>query len=79
MDVIRKHDDRIDTERVACLGPSSGLTEPINLVSEEAAPAIEQIGGEEPASSDDEGAAIVRHAWTLRHDQDAVQRLRRAD
>jgi hypothetical protein len=62
VEMVRQHDDRIDMERVTRACPPRSFTQRIDFVDEEAAPTIEQRDGEEPASSRDEGAAVVGHA-----------------
>jgi hypothetical protein len=76
MDMFWKYDHSIDMEGVAYLRPLRRISQSIDLVCKETAPAVEEIRGKEPASSRNESAPIVWHGQTLRHLRNVQQAIR---
>jgi hypothetical protein len=61
VNVIRQHHHRVDLEGKASACLPYGLAQSLNVVDQEALPAIEKIHSEEPRGSCIECAAVVGH------------------
>src|SRR5215470_1927076 len=59
--MIGQHHHGVDRKRMARLREPRRRTQRIDTVRQKAAPPVQQIDGEEPASARHQGAAIVRH------------------
>src|ERR1700742_2797902 len=65
MDVIGQDDKRINLERIVFSRPGDGVAQRLDMIDKKRSPPLQQIYGEEPTSTGDKGAAIVRHSGSL--------------
>jgi hypothetical protein len=63
--MVGQDHERVDVEGVVPARLRNGIAQRIDPLGEQTAAAVEQIGGEEPASARDEGATVVGHGERL--------------
>jgi hypothetical protein len=62
VNVVGQHDECVDAKWMPLKGAAGRFTQSLDLVGKESAATIEQVCREEPASSRDKCATIIRHA-----------------
>jgi hypothetical protein len=60
--VVGQHDEGVYFERIPVARAGDRLAKQINMVDQKRCFPFQQVDGEEPASTRDEGSAIIRHA-----------------
>ena len=65
MDMIRQHDESVDMKWISFARAACRFTQRLDLVGQESAAAMEEIGREEPAPRGDKRTTIIRHPRKL--------------
>jgi hypothetical protein len=65
VDVIRQYHDGIDHERIALARFRHDRAQRVDVIDQQGLPTLQKIDREEPASTGDESATIIRHSRRL--------------